>query len=175
MLYHASQVFGLTVLLPQTSTHQTPYVYAIRGRLTALCFGAPKDDFDLLMDEGEGRPVLWECYPGAFRRIYGGKSCSLYAVKETGFLQGKTGWAPELVCPEAVPVLWEERIPDLFLVLSQAAEAGECILHAYSRSPDYQAMLREELTWRIRQLGLTRAQLNAGRSFPAELDRLLFP
>lgn len=36
-------------------------------------------------------------------------------------------------------------------------------------------MLREELTWRIRQLGLTRAQLNAGRSFPEELDRLLFP
>lgn len=31
MLYHASQVSGLTVLLPQTSTHQTPYVYAIRA------------------------------------------------------------------------------------------------------------------------------------------------
>ena len=167
MLYHASQVSGLTVLLPQASTHQTPYVYAIRGRLTALCFGAPKDDFDLLMDEEEGQPVLWECYPGAFQRIYGGKACSLYAVKEEGFLAGKTGWEPELVCPEHVSVLWEERIPDLFLILSQAAEAGE--------SPEYQAMLREELTWRIRQLGLTRAQLNAERRFSEALDRLLFP
>lgn len=49
-----------------------------------ICFGAPKDDFDLLMDEVDGIPVLYECYPGAFQRIYAGKNCSLYEVSEEG-------------------------------------------------------------------------------------------
>lgn len=84
MLYHASKISGLRELTPRPSTHGVEYVYAIKSRITAICFGAPKDDFDLLMDEVDGIPVLYECYPGAFQRIYAGKNGSLYEVSEEG-------------------------------------------------------------------------------------------
>ena len=114
MVYHASQQAGLTRLLPHASTHGTPYVYAINNRLTALFFGAPKDDFDLLLDEEEGRPVVYEYYPNALERVYSGKPCSLYTLGEEGFLAFQTGWEPELVCPEPAAVVREERIGDFW-------------------------------------------------------------
>ena len=55
MLYHASKQTGLKLLEPCSSTHGKAYVYAIRDPVTAVCFGAPKDDFDLMMDEADGK------------------------------------------------------------------------------------------------------------------------
>ncbi len=74
MLYHASKEKGLTILEPRVSTHGIAYVYAINNRITAACFGALKDDFDLLMDEINGIPHLYECYPHAIEAIYSGKA-----------------------------------------------------------------------------------------------------
>lgn len=165
MLYHASKTPGLKTLLPRPSTHGKPYVYAIRGRLTALLFGASKDDFDLLMDEENGRPVVWECWPGALQKIYGGSQCSLYTVAEEGFLAGQTGWEPELVCETPVPVLAEECIPDLYASLLQARDAGECVLHPYSEDAAYQAFLREEIGERVAAFGLTKEQVSADERF----------
>ncbi len=56
ILYHASCVAGLKELTPRASTHGEAYVYAIDNAVTALLFGAPKDDFDVLVDE-EGMPA----------------------------------------------------------------------------------------------------------------------
>lgn len=165
MLYHASKTPGLKALLPSPSTHGKAYVYAIRERLTALLFGAPKDDFDLLMDEENGRPVVWECWPGALQKIYGGRQCSLYTVAEDGFLAGQTGWDPELVCETPVPVLKEEEIPDLYACLLRTRDAGECVLHFYSEDAAYQAFLREEIGERVADFGLTRQQMEADERF----------
>ena len=90
MLYHASTQTGIKELIPQSSTHGKKYVYALRNRLTAILFGAPKDDFDLLLDEDGGKPVIYECYPNALKHVYWGKSCSVYSVREEGFLSGQT-------------------------------------------------------------------------------------
>ncbi len=128
MLYHASKISGLRELAPRPSTHGAEYVYAIRSRITAICFGAPKDDFDLLMDEVDGIPVLYECYPGAFQRIYAGKNCSLYKVSEEGFLEGQTGWDAELVCTSSVPVIREERINGIYSALREAAKQDLCVM-----------------------------------------------
>ena len=68
MLYHASARPGLEVLEPHVSTHDCAYVYAIRGRITAACFGAPKDDFDLLMDEETAFPACMNAIPMPWRR-----------------------------------------------------------------------------------------------------------
>lgn len=39
--------------------------------VTALLFGAPKDDFDFIMDiNEEGIPEIYECYKNAFEIIY---------------------------------------------------------------------------------------------------------
>ena len=110
--------------MPHASTHGTPYVYAINNRLTALFFGAPRDDFDLLLDEEEGRPVVYECYPNALERVYSGKPCSLYTLGEEGFLAFQTGWEPELVCPEPAAVVREERIGDILEEILRGASRG---------------------------------------------------
>ena len=57
MLYHASKIRGMRTIEPHISTHGKAYVYAIRNQVTAVCFGAPKDDFDLLMDNQDGKTV----------------------------------------------------------------------------------------------------------------------
>ena len=155
MLYHASKEKGLTFLEPHISTHSRPYVYAIRNKTTAVLFGAPKDDFDLLTDEIDGIPHLYECYSNAVETIYRGKSCSLYSVSEEGFISGVTGWEPELVCENKVPVIREERMSDIFSYLSNAAAQGKCVIHRYSDEQQYRSMLREELSERIRCFGLS--------------------
>lgn len=108
MLYHVSSTAGLKVLEPKTSSHGKAYVYAIENMVTGLLFGAKKDDFDFLLDEDEcGNPVVYECYPNAFEKIYRGKCCSVYELEETDFKRGVTGWEPELVCDHEVPVQQE--------------------------------------------------------------------
>ena len=154
-MYHASSKAGLSFLEPHISTHGKAYVYAITNKISALCFGAPKDDFDLLMDEIDGVIHLYECYPNAMEKIYGKKSCSLYEVNEEGFISGKTGWDAELVSEDAVPVLREDRITDIYMYLVSAAKRGECVIHTYSDEQGYQSMLRDELGERIKDFGLS--------------------
>ena len=161
MLYHASPVPGLTVLEPHVSTHGTAYVYALDNAATALLFGAPKDDFDLLTDERDGVPIVWECRPNALREVYACKACSLYTVAEDGFLSGQTGWRPEHVCASPVPVVSEERIPVLYERLLVAQRRGACVLNRFRADAEYRAFLREELRERIAAFGLTERDVRA--------------
>ena len=62
MLYHISKIAGLKILKPQVSTHKKAYVYAIENVVTGLLFGAPHDDFDFIISEENGIPVIMECY-----------------------------------------------------------------------------------------------------------------
>ena len=173
MLYHASERAGIRELVPRMSTHGRRYVYALSNRVTALLFGAPKDDFDILMDEAEGKPAIYECYPDALKKVYWGKSCSVYAIREDGFLSGQTGWDAELVCEHSVPVVAEERIENLFDEIIDAIQSGACAFHAYSEDADYQNFLRDELSERIRSFGITEAQMDADPRFRLYFDELL--
>lgn len=155
MLYHASNIANLKILKPAVSTHGEAYVYAIKSRLTAMLFGAPKDDFDLLIDEVNGIPVVYECYPDALKKIYGGRACSIYHVSEEGFLEGKTGWDAELVNPMPVEVVLEEKIEDIYKSIIDAAEKKLCVINYYSENREYQDFLREELQERISAFGIT--------------------
>lgn len=165
MLYHASKIADLKRLEPHPSTHQTPYVYAIKSKLAAMLFGAPKDDFDLLMDLEGGKPVLYECYPEALKNVYSGKACSIYTVEGTGFLAGMTGWKEELVCPFAVDVVREEVVEDIYAQLIRAAENGQCILRFFEREEAYLALIREELQERIRIFGMTEEDMRTDARF----------
>lgn len=159
MLYHASCVSGLKRLEPHVSTHQIPYVYAIRSKLAAMLFGAPKDDFDLLISVEGSRPVLYECYPEALKKVYSGKKCSIYTVSESGFLTGRTGWEEELVCPTSVDVVREDVVEDIYTQLMCAAEKEQCIIHSFTPAEHYLSFLREELQERIRIFGMTEEEM----------------
>ncbi len=150
MLYHVSKTTGLTVLEPQVSTHGKAYVYAIEDLITGLLFGAKKDDFDFLLNTTQnGLPEIFECYPDAFRSIYQGKSCSVYELKEDGFLRGMTSWTPELVCETPVTIEQEIAVPDLYHRLLQAEADGQLIIHRYRQDPEYKAFISRHIVDRL--------------------------
>lgn len=165
MLYHASKIQGLSVLMPHKSTGRKAYVYAINNKTSALCFGAPKDDFDLLMDEADGVTVLKECYPRALEKVYSGKQCSLYTVDDELFASGITGWDAEFVSEKPVKVVSEERIPDILAYLLRAVEQGNCIVQRYTEDEAYLSMLRDEIQGRIAAFHLTEAQIRQDYRF----------
>lgn len=173
MIYHASQIEGLHTLKPQVSTHGKAYVYGIRSKLMAMLFGAPKDDFDLLIDGEDGKPVVYECYPDALKKVYSGKSCQLYTLEETGFLSGMTGWEEELVCPCPVTVLKEEHIPDIYAQLMLAAGEHRCSIHLYEGSDQYLSFLREELQERVKAFGITGKYMDTDSRFTRYHNKLL--
>lgn len=150
MLYHVSPTPGIKVLQPRLSSHGKPYVYAIENLVTGLLFGAQKDDFDFMLDvDDSGRPVICECYPDAFSKIYTGKSCTVYEVEETGFQRGITGWAPELVCVQAVPVVKEYAVTDLYARLLEEEQRGDLIIRRYSGNLSYRGMIAAHLVDRL--------------------------
>ncbi len=173
MLYHASHVSGLRELNPRVSTHGIPCVYAIRSKLMAILFGAPKDDFDLLIDAENGKAVLYECYPDAVKTVYSGKSCSLYTVEETGFQTGLTGWDEELVCPEPVTIVSEEIIDDIYKRLIKAVSEGLCEIHFFEQSEKYLSFLRDELQERVTAFGITEEYRKRDRRFVQYHNKLL--
>lgn len=150
VLYHVSPTPGLTVLTPRVSSHGKAYVYAIDDLTTGLLFGTKKDDFDFLLSTGEdGIPDVFECYPGAFRGVYQGKSCSVYEVSGETFLRGMTSWNPELVSETAVPVLRELPVPDLYAALLEREKQGGLRVHPYSHSPEYRALIASHVADRM--------------------------
>lgn len=150
MLYHVSNIGGIKVLEPKVSSHGKAYVYAIENRVTGLLFGARWDDFDFILDANDsGTPEIYECFPDAFDRIYRGRRCYVYELTEGGFMRGMTGWSPELVSENAVRVISETVVEDLYSALSDASDAGELILHRYERSPEYKKMVSEHIVDRL--------------------------
>lgn len=150
MLYHVSPMPGITVLTPRVSSHGKAYVYAVDSLVTGLLFGAKKDDFDLLLDTNdEGTPEVYECYPDAFRTVYQGKGCSVYELKDDGFLHGITSWSPELVCESDVTVEREVVIDDLYSRLLQEEEDGNLILHRYTDTPAHKKLISEHIVDRL--------------------------
>lgn len=150
MLYHVSSTPGITVLTPRVSSHGKAYVYAVDDLVTGLLFGAKHDDFDFLLSTDKGEtPVVYECYPDAFCLVYQGKACSVYELKEDGFLRGMTSWDPELVCESEVAVESETVIADLYSRLLQEAASGKLILHRYSDSQEYRHLISEHIVDRL--------------------------
>lgn len=149
MLYHVSATAGIRTLIPRESSHQAAYVYAIDNPVTGLLFGAKHDDFDFLIDEEAGIPVVYECYPDAFRERFQGKSCTVYTVPDNGFRRDVTGWDPELVCDHPVDVLSETAVPDLYSRLLEEAAAGHLRLNFYQSDAAYRHLIAGHIVDRL--------------------------
>ena len=131
MLYHISKIAGLKILKPQVSTHKQAYVYAIENVVTGLLFGAPHDDFDFIISEENGIPVIMECYPDVFRLSFKGKKCSIYEISDAGFMRGVTSWSPEFVSENEVAVVREIAVNDLYSRLLDEESCGNLIIRRY--------------------------------------------
>lgn len=149
MLYHISKTAGLKILKPQSSTHKKPYVYATENIVTGLLFGAPHDDFDFIIDEEDGKPVIMECYPSAFYRIFKDRTCSVYEIAEDGFMRGMTPWAPELVSENEVKVIREMIVEDLYSSLLEEEARGNLLIRRYEENMDYKHIVSEHIIDRL--------------------------
>ena len=150
MLYHVSQKSGLKTLQPHKSTHKKAYVYALENMVTAILFGAKKDDFDFLIYSDENNiPILYECYPDALKKIYGGKVCSLYEVSDAAFLRSMTEWSDELVSESEVSVIRETVIKDIYKRLLEEEENGKLIIRRYEHNNAYRKTIADHIVDRI--------------------------
>lgn len=150
MLYHVSHKSGLRVLQPRTSTHKKPYVYAIENMVTGLLFGVKMDDFDFMISTDENdKPVVYECYPCAFQKIYQGKGCSVYEVSDEGFMRGMTSWEPELVCENEVSVIDEIVVADLYERLLEEEKSGNLKIYRYEFNDEYREKIASHIVDRI--------------------------
>ena len=150
MLYHVSPSAGLKTLQPRISTHGKAYVYAIENMVTGLLFGVRHDDFDFCISTDENdKPTVYECYPGAFLKIYGGKSCSVYEVDEKGFQRGLTSWSPELVSEQETSVIRETAVADLAERLLEEERNGNLKLCRYEFTKEYRKKITAHVVDRI--------------------------
>lgn len=150
IVYHVSDTSGIRVLQPRVSTHKRPYVYAIDNLVTGLLFGVRHDDFDFIIStDQEDRPVVYECYPDAFRQKYEGKSCSVYELSKEGFVRGATSWTPELVSEREAPVLREIVVPDLYSRLLEEEKQGNLLLYRYQDMPEYKKRIAVHVVDRL--------------------------
>lgn len=150
MLYHVSPQSGLKILEPHISTHKKAYVYAIENMVTGMLFGAKKDDFDFILFTDEtGTPVVYECYPDAFRNVYEGKGCSVYQVGDQGFCRGKTSWSAELVCENEVEVLGEIVVENLYQRLLEEEQDGKLKIHRYEFCDEYRKKISAHIVDRL--------------------------
>ena len=149
MLYHISKIAGLKILKPQVSTHKKAYVYAIENVVTGLLFGAPHDDFDFIISEENGIPVIMECYPDVFRLSFKGKKCSIYEISDEGFMRGVTSWSPEFVSENEVAVVREIAVNDLYSRLLDEESCGNLIIRRYEDAEDYKSIIAEHIVDRL--------------------------
>lgn len=150
MVYHVSPTAGLKTLKPRVSTHKKAYVYAIDNMVTGMLFGAKHDDFDFIISTDEhGTPTVYECYPDAFKKVYQGSSCSVYAVDAHSFQRGVTSWTPELVSEEEVEVIKEIAIDDLYARLLTEEQKGTLNLFRYEFSDPYRQKIASHIVDRL--------------------------
>lgn len=149
MIFHVSATPGLNVLKPHVSTHGKAWVYAIENLVTGLLFGIRHDDFDFIISDENGKPVVYECYPNAFERVYLGKSCSVYELDDRDFIRGMTSWTPELVSDHEVPVLNEIFIEDIYTRLLSEESRGNLVLHRYREDGAYKKRISEHIVDRL--------------------------
>ena len=150
MLYHVSPKTGLKTIQPPISTHKKAYVYAIENMVTGILFGAKQDDFDFIISTDENdTPIIYECYPNAFKKIYQGKSCSVYAVDDKNFQRGLTSWDSEFVSEKEVEVMNEIVIEDLYQRLLEEEQNGNLKIFRYKFSDEYRKKIASHITDRF--------------------------
>lgn len=132
--YHASPQQGLTSIEPHKSTHQRIWVYATRQAATAALFlSSYGGDFTCSIgrDPESRTPYVCERVSAALTRRYHGQSGSVYVLDRGPFLEGKTPWDEELVCPTKVPVLDEIKVRDALAHLQELERRGHLLIVRY--------------------------------------------
>ena len=123
---------------------------AIRELKVELGIEVSESDFDFIISTDESdNPIIYECYPDAFKKIYQGKSCSVYVVDDEGFQRGLTSWEPEFVSEKEVEVISEIVIEDLYQRLLEEEHNGNLKMFRYEFNDEYRKKIASHITDRF--------------------------
>ena len=136
IVYHASPQQGLKKLEPCESTNLSKWVYATRDKnIAALFLGRFLGDLSCQIgrDNGEtGLPFICERFKGAFEKRYN-LSGSIYFLDGSSFVETKTSWKEEVVCPYEVIPIDEEKIENVGNYIHTIARKGQIIMVRYPK------------------------------------------
>ncbi len=152
--YHCSPVPGLTVLEPRRpeTFDKPPAVYMTTLPAMALMYGVRC--FEYTYGYTADRQIYFEeCFPDALSILYKGKSASLYVCSPQ---KVKTTQIPnECISEEAVPVICETRIPDVYEELLCQERLGSLRIRRYEQlTAKDLARIRQETKEEILKRGL---------------------
>lgn len=139
-IYHTSKTSGLKIIEPRLCAHDKPYVYASYHIETSLLFGgALWTDWDFIYKRNydTGELTFSETYPGAFEKTFNKKSCYLYELEDSGFLEGQTNMWDEIVSTHKAKVLKETCIVNLAEELTKLQSKKLIKIEEFNNSPEY--------------------------------------
>ena len=133
-LYHGSGVSDLRMLDPEGSAGFKKYVYATTyPAFAAIFIDTPSSSLLGTWDVSRnGKPYFCELVEGIFATHYENKSGSIYTVDRSLFSKRKEMWAQEYISTERVPIIREEKIPDIKTYMKSLEKKGEFRLVTYA-------------------------------------------
>lgn len=136
-LYHGSMTAGIRELQPALSNHGKPYVYLTDNEALSVIYSynpmtRPNGWFTYCWREG--RLHYDEYFPNALEEIYRGHPGYVYTCEGDFPNMEKMPWV--YLSEEAVSVLTERYIPDVYEELLRLSEAGDMVINRYEKISD---------------------------------------
>ena len=104
VVYHAAGQQGLRRVLPHTSLHRHPWVYATTDiHLAALFVSKEGSDLSCATGLANGELYVYERWDGAFDHRYQGRQGSIYELPGETFQRGRTSFHGEVVSEVSIP------------------------------------------------------------------------
>ena len=150
ILYHASEIEGITELRPNVANHKNEYVYLSERRKTTCVYLVNPirkfclenniicDRYDRFAvsgwDQEKHCPCLYEWWPNAFNEIYKGTRAFFYCVEKTDDLIPLEELDPKFknsrywVSSKPVQVDHVQEIPDVLEFLQEMEKEGKISL-----------------------------------------------
>ncbi len=150
--YHCSPTPGIQTLEPQSPGYfdKPQGVYMSTLLPTALFYGVRNFEYAYGYTK-DGRLYYEEYFPDALRILYGGKPASLYTCAPASVFPTKIPY--EAVSREPVPVVSDQRIPDLLEALVEQERQGTLKLFRYEDLSEAQlAWIRKAISREIQNL-----------------------
>lgn len=154
--YHCSPTAGLTVLEPRRpETFDKPCrVYMTTSLPMALLYGVRNFEYTYGYTR-DGQIYYEEYFPDALRLLYQGKRASLYQCSPAQVTA--TQIPNEAVSEQAVPILREIPVPDVYEALLEQERLGALVIRRYEElSPKMLDWIRNAEADEIRQHDLLR-------------------
>lgn len=138
--YHCSPTGGITVLEPRKpeAFDKPARVYLTTLLPMALMYGIRSYEYTYGYTRN-GQIYFSEYFPNAFEELYRNKSASLYICAPRSVEPTKI--PNEAVSQEAVPVLRELVIPDLWEAILEQERLGALVIHRYAE------LSQKQLDW----------------------------